>query len=334
MEIAYYRAPHLNFGDDLNAYIWEQVLPPSVLNSDLILIGIGSILAEWFVGRYAESGKRIAVMGSGTSYGRPPVDMSGWHIGALRGPMTAAVVEHPEAAVTDGAILLAATRLARRSPNPAKIIFMPHHKSLYASRWDEIAESAGLEYVSPRTPVPDVLAKFANAKLVVTEAMHGAIVADTMRIPWIPVALSPRIEEFKWRDWTRSLNMPYAPVLISASTSNEYLRSRSIRRDIESRGIEKFPALGVYSTKDEYLSYLSRRFNERSPTTKQANSTPSAMRRAFKASVRVLDPAFAYVSAKALSQAAASESFLSEDAVFADRLERMQHEVRRLEHLV
>lgn len=37
--------------------------------------------------------------------------------------------------------------------------------------------------------------------------MHGAIVADTYRIPWIPIKLYPYINEFKWNDWALSLNI-------------------------------------------------------------------------------------------------------------------------------
>ena len=38
--------------------------------------------------------------------------------------------------------------------------------------------------------------------------MHGAIVADALRVPWIPARLYGHFMEFKWRDWTESIEVP------------------------------------------------------------------------------------------------------------------------------
>ena len=43
---------------------------------------------------------------------------------------------------------------------------------------------------------------------MLTEALHGAIVADALRVPWIPIRLYDRYSEFKWRDWTESMHLP------------------------------------------------------------------------------------------------------------------------------
>src|SRR5207237_10228278 len=65
--------------------------------------------------------------------------------------------------------------------------------------WAQAAAEAGLTFVSPEWPVAQVFGYFARAQLVVTEAMHGAIIADALRIPWVPVKISPELDEFKWR---------------------------------------------------------------------------------------------------------------------------------------
>src|SRR5205814_2371845 len=48
--------------------------------------------------------------------------------------------------------------------------------------------------------------------LLVTEAMHGAVVADALRVPWIALRMYSKIDEFKWRDWCASLRLPYEPL--------------------------------------------------------------------------------------------------------------------------
>jgi succinoglycan biosynthesis protein ExoV len=44
--------------------------------------------------------------------------------------------------------------------------------------------------------------------------MHGAIAADALRIPWIPIITSPRMLTFKWQDWCSSLGLKYKPYYI------------------------------------------------------------------------------------------------------------------------
>ena len=41
--------------------------------------------------------------------------------------------------------------------------------------------------------------------------MHGAIVADALRVPWIPVHTDTNILSFKWQDWCLSTGVEYVP---------------------------------------------------------------------------------------------------------------------------
>jgi succinoglycan biosynthesis protein ExoV len=66
---------------------------------------------------------------------------------------------------------------------------------------------AGIRYIDPLAPVPKVCAQLAGSSVVIAEAMHGAIVADAFRVPWIPAATSGRFNRFKWQDWALSLGM-------------------------------------------------------------------------------------------------------------------------------
>jgi succinoglycan biosynthesis protein ExoV len=51
--------------------------------------------------------------------------------------------------------------------------------------------------------------------------MHGAIVADSLRVPWIPLRPIAAEHRFKWLDWTRSVDVPYKPVALTPSSIRE-----------------------------------------------------------------------------------------------------------------
>jgi succinoglycan biosynthesis protein ExoV len=73
---------------------------------------------------------------------------------------------------------------------------------------------AGLEYLDPHDDVQHLLERIARSRLVLAEAMHAAIVADALRIPWIPIKVHDHIDAFKWRDWCASMELEYQPAEI------------------------------------------------------------------------------------------------------------------------
>jgi hypothetical protein len=330
MEIFYYRDPHLNFGDDLNAVLWPEILPPDLdAIDDAVIVGIGSILTEQWLGKYRGQGKRMIVLGSGTSYDLPPRDVAEWTVCAVRGPLTAAMIGMPDKAVTDGAILLADAPRLIGAPQPrTDIVFMPHHRSIRRTNWKRIAEAAGMRYVTPQQPVADVLAAFARAKLIVTEAMHGAIVADTLRIPWVPVVIAPTVDEFKWRDWCLSMELPFEPAYVPAGDADDARRYALMERVLAQVGVAGHAALAGMPRRAELNDYLERRF---SPAIKDAilNVVPRSLANKVRSQVvRIANPRHRDRAVRALSAAPAGASFLSDDAVFAQRLDRMRGAVR------
>jgi hypothetical protein len=68
-----------------------------------------------------------------------------------------------------------------------------------------------LNYIDVLSPVEQVLSEISSSSLVVTEALHGAVVADAFRIPWIPVRCHTHINAFKWEDWCESIEVAYEP---------------------------------------------------------------------------------------------------------------------------
>jgi succinoglycan biosynthesis protein ExoV len=112
MKVIYYRSPDGNFGDDLNAVLWKEVLSPACFEADdAVLLGIGSIFRDDFLSKKATDLKRVFVLGSGAGTGPLPLlwPNADWSILAVRGPLTGRLVGLPDAAITDGAALIATT---------------------------------------------------------------------------------------------------------------------------------------------------------------------------------------------------------------------------------
>jgi succinoglycan biosynthesis protein ExoV len=333
MEILYYRDPIGNFGDDLNESIWRKLLPQHVFDvDDAVLMGIGSIFNERSAPLSQTQGKKLFVIGSGAGYGRLPLGWEGWNILGVRGPLTAALIGRPEAAMTDSAALL--SLLPARASSYAQrnsILLIPHYHSITRGHWELVAREAGMTFVDPRLPVDVVLEKFSQAKLVVTEAMHGAIVADTLRIPWLPIVIAPSTLPFKWTDWTLSLGLPYEPVHIPASSAWEALFHRDIKRRASSEGLAA-PALASETNSIDFLVEDFRRryrvsYNEKVQTQKEGSSR--GIRRLVRSTSQMLDPWFIENSAKHLRRIAAKEPYLSQDGIFTRRVEELSMAVDR-----
>ena len=185
MKLYYYRGRQPNFGDELNPWMWPQLLPNLFSEDDSSTFsGVGSILYDHFP---EDTLKIVFGAGYGAYTPAPNVHTGSWDIYFVRGPQTAEVLGLDSSlAICDAAVLLRTIRL----PQPiasGRISFMPHCRSMDLGMWSEVCQSADIELIDPRAPVPEVLAKIAGAKLLLAEAMHGAIVADALRVPWIPL---------------------------------------------------------------------------------------------------------------------------------------------------
>lgn len=207
MKLAYYQSEPTNFGDELNAYMWHRLLPEGFLDDDAseLFVGIGSILGEIFP---EDSVKHV--MGSGAGgYARLPDLANGrWNVVFVRGHHSAeALGLSPETAICDSAVLL---REVQDLPEPAVGIgtaFMPHFQSLPRGDWARVCRLAGVTLIDPTDPPETVLAQIQGAKLLITEAMHGAIVADALRTPWVAARPFHNTHRGKWSDWAGTLGL-------------------------------------------------------------------------------------------------------------------------------
>lgn len=109
-------------------------------------------------------------------------------------------------AIGDGALLLSNV-YDKKCSKKYKCSFMPHHISEEFFNWREICDIIGLHYISPSGSILKCIDEIQESELIISEAMHGAIVADVLRVPWIPIKIYNHINEFKWQDWMMSLDL-------------------------------------------------------------------------------------------------------------------------------
>lgn len=213
MKLYYFKDPRGNFGDDLNPWLWERLLP-DFFNADgsRLLVGIGTLLNHRL-----PSGAELHVFGSGFGYGRAPTIDSRFVFHAVRGFETARALGLDRAlAITDPAVLVRTVALPPPPPNASAIGFIPHCQSSRNFEWETVCRDIGLKYISTEWGVDKVIAEMRTCQTLVCEAMHGAIVADALRIPWIPVSCYDYISDFKWKDWLSTVNLPYEPLRITS----------------------------------------------------------------------------------------------------------------------
>lgn len=216
MKLFYYqrRDDASNFGDSLNPWLWNQLLP-GVLDDDetTAFVGIGTLLNEVLT-RRVPLAQRLVVFSSGVGYKKHiPVINEHWKIYCVRGFLSAQKLGvDAKLAVTDGAILV--RRLFKPTGDKvSRFAFMPHvhHATFASAAWKEICEDLGFGYIDPRWPIEQVLTAISQTEVLLAEAMHGAIVADALAVPWIPIRTSTRILAFKWLDWCSSIGVDYQP---------------------------------------------------------------------------------------------------------------------------
>jgi len=197
--LLYYKDAFGNFGDDLNPWLWSRLLPGRFsAKATKRFVGIGTILNDQL-----PAGPKL-IVGSGVGYGEPPTLSHQCDVLFVRGPNSAKALGLPEAlAITDPAYLI------RKFHQPAAVrkgvVYLPHHFSSFKADWRRIAARAGMTYVDPCAPMLEVVEAIRTAERVVTGAMHGAILADAFRTPWIRVKPYAHLNDFKWADWAASM---------------------------------------------------------------------------------------------------------------------------------
>lgn len=297
----YWQSEHGNFGDDLNLWLWDFLLPGfRDRDPDVLLVGVGTVLNRVLL---PAGGKKL-VVGSGFGYGELPdfSDRSEWDIRCVRGPLTAGKLGlDPTLGIVDPAVMVADMPEFQGLPKTGRTIFVPHWESTVGGIWQEVCRSAAVGYVDPCGEAKSVIRAIAQAQLVIAESMHAAILADAFRVPWIAVSTSPSINDFKWRDWATSLGVTYRPQRMPVST----------RAEANAKGA-RFWGMDLTRT----VAAQGVAGGSSVPYARTSGSTRS-LRGAAK---RIL----ATPAVFGLRQAAKAEPQLSEDAVLAARKDRFR----------
>jgi succinoglycan biosynthesis protein ExoV len=206
VQLHYYRDPRGNFGDDLNPWLWPRLLPrpPGECCGDALFVGVGTLLNDRL-----PAAPRTVVFGTGAGYGPPPRVAGEWRVYCVRGRRTAAALGLPERAAAGDAALLVRRLIEPAGAQEHPASFMPHHRTAERADWRGLCEAAGVHYLDPAAPVGETLEAIRRSAVVVAEAMHAAVVADALRVPWVPVRTSAHVLEFKWQDWSESVAVPH-----------------------------------------------------------------------------------------------------------------------------
>lgn len=198
MKLYFYKEEIANFGDDLNEWIWPRLLP-NYFDEDgsHLVLGIGSILNEKL-----PLADKYTVLGAGWGYGVAPKLNENWNILCVRGKLTCRALGIPEEkAIIDPAYLLR-DFFEEKVEKKYKISLIPHAISLEIGHWEVICDKLGINLIDIRTvDTKHFINEIKSSEKVLTEAMHGAIVADCFGIPWQGYIAYDHINSTKWNDW-------------------------------------------------------------------------------------------------------------------------------------
>ncbi len=321
MKLIYYKGAHPNFGDDLNALLWPR-LEPSLFEADDSqgFLGIGTI-----IGMKAEGVSRLHVFSSGVGYSPltgGPQDRRLW---CVRGPLSARQLGADDnVALTDGAILSPRVLPAPATAGPPVVV--PHWETMLAGGWENACAQAGFTLIDPMLPPQAVIPAIAAAPLVITESLHGAIIADTYGVPWVAFATTGNFSTFKWLDWTRSIQAPLRVHLVPPPDAAAILRF----------GRSPLGGWGTLAKPDEAVAMAEFEIRSRPAAAPAPPSAAERLKATAKAVVRdtpMLKSLLGYNAtrtAEALGQLASEAPTLS-DAAHRDRLaDDMSERLRRL----
>ena len=215
MQLTYFRDIP-NFGDALNPVLARHVFGDIFDDDDSRrVLFIGTIIE-----RKAPRHAHEIIVGAGAGYKQGRYDTQNRTVLCVRGPLTCDLlgIDRSHAAI-DPAILV--SRYQTDATAGTGVAFMPHNHShaIAGEALASICGEAGITYVSPLDDVSSILARLAGSSCLITEALHGAVVAEAYGVPWVPIIFSSKVLEKKWHDFAATIGVEYRPVDISTNVA-------------------------------------------------------------------------------------------------------------------
>ena len=327
MQTYYYKDSVGNFGDDLNGWLWNRLLPDFFDDDSRTRLSvIGTIIND-----VMPKADKWFVFTSGVGYGHLPEGFgdSSWEILSVRGPLSAKVLGlGKDKYITDGAALLNTLPEFKPLSDSERegVIFIPHHHAIPVGNWENVCRLAGVEYVSPQWDSVDVINKIRKSKLVIADAMHAAIIADAMRVPWVPAISSPQINTFKWLDWALTIDTPYLPINIGPSYFHESIKSQTLKfygEHYELKDKTAESAIKDFYFKKKYKSSILWPNYCRASRILSYNLPYALINCLGKGYMARKNETYTALAVEYMLKAKDSNGFLSEDNVFSDNVDKL-----------
>lgn len=227
---AYLKWSKNNFGDELNDIIFPSLgytkciqynkINLQNLNKDCIL-GLGTLLTK-------KVKSPITVAGAGSDGQSKP--QANLNYKFVRGKLTTKYLNLKDSlGVGDPVYYLYDYINSKKSKvKNFKIGIIPH--------WKSLKQISGKNVISPFLPVNEFIHKVSECEIVLAEAMHGAMCADILRIPFAPIKIHSDFNEFKWQDWasTMDLNLRFGSINnYNVISSNENVLNSTVKNVTE-----------------------------------------------------------------------------------------------------
>ncbi|MNG01993.1 Exopolysaccharide glucosyl ketal-pyruvate-transferase [compost metagenome] len=98
-----------------------------------------------------------------------------------------------------------------------KLSFIPYFRHVPYFNWGLFERLTGIHVILPTNEVEQVITEINESEKIITAAMHGAILADIYRVPWMRARFSKHgyessfTSELKWNDWFQSIGFNEIP---------------------------------------------------------------------------------------------------------------------------
>jgi len=209
VNLIYFKSDIGNFGDDLNPWLWNKIFGDfENYNSDVDFVGIGSILDNRI---FENRENKKVIFGSGVrDFDFRINEYENVDIRFVRGPISSRLTNSDF--ITDAAYALRQVE-TENVLKKYKISYIPYFRNYYNFNWRLFEKILGIHVINPCEDIEKVIGEIKSSETILTTAMHGAILADLFRIPWMRVKFTKNgnetnlTSELKWNDWLMSVGL-------------------------------------------------------------------------------------------------------------------------------